>query len=145
MKRLVKKPLGQLLKDRGLLKQEDLEKALAHQRKKGGLLGKIMVEMNLIDESIITEALMIQYGYPYMHIKNYSCDKEIVKLLPQEISREYCAIVIDRIEQVFILCICDPLNQEAIDTIKDRLKGKIRIFVSTMSEINQAIDKIYKE
>jgi len=56
---LERKPLGQLLLDKGLVKPEQLERALDEQRRSNHqkLLGEVLVELRLCTEDQITEAL----------------------------------------------------------------------------------------
>jgi hypothetical protein len=56
------RPLGQLLVDGGLITADDLEKALAEQKRTGGRLGEIIVERGLISWPALTKALAAQYG-----------------------------------------------------------------------------------
>ncbi|MCX7804174.1 MAG: PQQ-binding-like beta-propeller repeat protein [Planctomycetota bacterium] len=52
--------LGDLLVARGLLKEEDLQKALERQKETGGLLGQVLVEMELVSREDIEAALKFQ-------------------------------------------------------------------------------------
>ena len=51
------KSLGALLVDNKVFTQEQLDKALDRQRKKGGLLGDIIIEMGLASEGQVLGAL----------------------------------------------------------------------------------------
>ena len=59
-----KKRLGELLVDAGALTQEQLEAALAEQKKKTGQkLGQVLVEQGFITEDQMLDALTNQLGY----------------------------------------------------------------------------------
>jgi hypothetical protein len=56
------RPLGQLLVDKGLLSQEELEAALNEQSSSGRRLGEIIVERKLVSGPALTSALAEQWG-----------------------------------------------------------------------------------
>ena len=56
------RPLGQLLVDKGLLSQEELEGVLADQATSGRRLGEIIVERRLVSGPELTSALAEQWG-----------------------------------------------------------------------------------
>ena len=45
LRRIITKQLGELLLDRGIINQGQLDQALNYQRIKGGLIGEILVEL----------------------------------------------------------------------------------------------------
>src|SRR5918994_1497174 len=81
-----RKPLGQLLLTRGLLKQEQLDRALEEQKRSNHqkLLGEILVELRICTEDQITEALAQAYGVPYARISPKIADPKIIAVLPKE-------------------------------------------------------------
>lgn len=56
------RPLGQLLVDKELLSQEELEAVLAEQARSGRRLGEIIVERRLVSGPSLTSALAEQWG-----------------------------------------------------------------------------------
>ena len=61
----VRRRIGEILIEDGLLSKTQLEEALAHQKEKGGLIGKILVEKNFVDEETLIGALGKQFKVPY--------------------------------------------------------------------------------
>jgi type IV pilus assembly protein PilB len=142
-KRLVKKQLGELLIERGLITKAQLEKALEVQGAKGGLIGHILVVLGFTKEEEIAQALTVQYGFPYLPLENYELNKDIVKLIPENVARQYCLIAVDKIGDTLTVSMSNPLNIKAIEDIELLSKCTVQVFVSTMTDINKAIDKFY--
>ena len=46
------KLIGELLRERGLITEEQLDKALSIQKEKGGLLGEVLVALGYVQESV---------------------------------------------------------------------------------------------
>lgn len=144
-KRIVSKQLGELLVERGVLSQHQLDKALGFQREKGGLIGQILVELGFAKEEDIARALTTQYGLPFLPLANYEINPEAVGLVPENVARQYCLIPIDKIGDTLTIAIANPLNMQAIEDIEYITKCSIQIFVSTMSDVNNAIKRCYKK
>ena len=86
-----KTQLGQLLLARGVVTEEQIEKALAEQKDKGHhkLLGELLVEMNYCTENQIASALAEAYGMPYAQISPKICDPKTLEILPREFLEEH--------------------------------------------------------
>lgn len=143
-KRVMMKQLGELLIERGVIGAKQLEKALDVQKEKGGLVGEILVELGFAREEDIAHALTAQYGFPYLPLKNYEIDQDIVKIVPQNVAFQYCLIPIDKIGNSLTVAMSNPLNVQAIEDIELLTKCKVQTFVSTTSDIREAINKYYK-
>jgi hypothetical protein len=58
-------PLGELLIEKGLLKEHDLGLALAHQRNDGRPLGQILIGMGILSEQDLARTLAEQHGFDF--------------------------------------------------------------------------------
>ena len=142
-RRLVKKQLGELLLERGVITKAQLEKSLQIQKEKGGLIGQILVALGFTGEEEIAQALTVQYGFPYLPLQSYELNKDIVKLIPQNVARQYGLIAVDKIGDTLTLAMSDPLNIKASEDIELLTNCKVQVFVGTLTDINNAIKKFY--
>ena len=144
-KRTSPKPLGELLIERGVITHDQLQVAIAHQQKSGGLFGEILVQLKFATEKDIAQALTCQYGFPYLPLANYEIDMDVLKTIPVEICRKLCVIPIDKIGRSLTLAMANPLNVTAAEEIEQLTGCSVQTFVSTVTEIKQAIDTYYKK
>ncbi len=144
MGRRVTKRIGEILLERGVVSHQQIEKALAHQKEHGGLMGQTLIQLGFVTEEEIALALTAQYGFPYLPLDNYDIDGGLIAVVPEQIARQYCLIPIDRIGNALTLAMADPTNLKAIEDIELMTKCVVQAFVSTPSDINQALDKHYK-
>lgn len=143
IKRVISKQLGELLLERGIINKQELEKTLGIQKEKGGLLGQILVALGFATEEEIAQAITAQYGFPYLPLNNYDIDPEIVKLIPENVAKQYCLIGIDKIGQAMTIVMADPLNIQAVEDIELITNCKVQTFVSTATDIKEAINRYY--
>ena len=75
------KPLGQLLKEMELVTEGHIQEALIVQRKKGGVIGEILVELGYVSKEEILLALAAQMGMEVVDLDEMSIDPAVFKLV----------------------------------------------------------------
>jgi type IV pilus assembly protein PilB len=145
IRRINNKPLGELLLERGIISQSQLDKSLEYQKEKGGLIGEILVDLGFVKEDDIAQALTAQYGFPYLPLGNYDVDIDITNIIPGRVARQYLLVPIDKIGNNLTLAMSNPLNIQAIEDVELISGCSVQTFVSTSSDIKKAIEKYYKD
>ena len=135
--------IEEFLRDLDLFSSQQLEEAKKVHSVKGGMLLKIIVEMDLLTEEDIVSTMVTQKGFPFLELSNYELDKEIVKLIPKEFAKKHCLIVIDKIGDILTVAMADPLDAAAIGEIKKLTGLSVETFISTISDIDKAIESSY--
>lgn len=143
-KRTTTKHLGELLVERGIIDREQVAMAMAYQNEKGGLFGEILVELKFATEEDIAQALTCQYGFPYLPLSNYEIELDVIHSVPENICRQFCLIPIDKIGKSLTLAMANPLNTNAVEDVELITGCAVQTFVSTASDIREAIEKYYK-
>jgi protein-tyrosine kinase len=72
------RPIGAILMDEGKLTPSDAEQVLARQRELGWRFGEAAIELNLITDSDLRQALAKQYEFPYLVSGPDGVSKELV-------------------------------------------------------------------
>ena len=143
MKKIIDKQLGQLLIEKDIINSKQLGHALKIQGEKGGLIGQILVSLGYATEEDIAQAITVQYGFPYLPLKGYEIDQEVISLIPEHVARQYGLIPIDKIADTLTIAMSNPLNKEAVEDIEMLTHCSAQVFVSTLSDLNETIDKYY--
>jgi len=145
IRRINNKPLGELLLDRGIVNQSQLDRGLSVQKEKGGLIGETLVELGFVKEDDIAQALTAQYGFPYLPLGSYDIDTEVINIIPARVARQYLLVPIDKIGNNLTLAMSNPLNIQAIEDVELLSGCSVQTFVSTSSDVKRAIEKYYKD
>ncbi|MEK6568284.1 MAG: hypothetical protein AABZ27_06085 [Candidatus Omnitrophota bacterium] len=143
-KKIVNKKLGELLVEKELVTQEQLDEALELQKDKGGLIGEILVELKYTTEDDIAKMLTAQYGFAYLPLSNYEIDQSLISIIPERVARQYCLIPIDKIGNNLTIAMSNPLNTQAVEDMETLTSCSVQTFVSTASDIKHAIERYYK-
>lgn len=142
-KKIVEK-LGEILVQGGIISEQQLQRALDFQRREGGLLGEILVKLGYVNEREIVQALTAQYGFPYLPLADYDFNKEVAKVLPENVARQYSIVPVDVIGDLLTVAMSNPLNDKAIEDVEMITKKKVQVFISTVTAIHEAINRLYK-
>ncbi len=145
VKRVVLKQLGELLLERGIINVDQLNGALKVQKEQGGLIGRVLVNLGFANEEEIAQAITVQYGFPYLPLSSYEVNVEAMKLIPQNVAEQYNLIAIDRMADMLTIAMSNPLNIQAVEDIEMISHCTVQVFVSTMSDIANAISKYYQK
>lgn len=135
--------LGEILIQRKRITREQLEAALQSQKQKGGIIGEILVGLGLVEERDIVVALVIQCGLPYIAVNKYTIEPQVVRLIPKELAQKEKVIALDRIGDILSVVMCNPLTEDKKTQLESLTKCRIATFISTKSEIEEAIAKNY--
>jgi type IV pilus assembly protein PilB len=135
--------IGEILTKRKSITKEQLEHALSAQKKDGGFVGEILVKLGYVEERDIVVALVVQCGLPYIAVNKYVIDPAIVSLIPKQTAQDGRLIALDRIGDVLSVVMTNPLSDEQKLKLEALTKCKIATFISTKSEIEEAIARNY--
>jgi MSHA biogenesis protein MshE len=144
MARLEKIRLGQILVQQKWLSEGQLQFALDEQKRSGRKLGRICVEHGFVTEEQVSTALAKQLNIPYIVLKFYNVDPEIVRLLPETQARRFRAIALENRNGALLIGMADPADLFAYDEISRLLKRQIELALVNEAELLQAIDRIYR-
>ena len=139
----LKDRLTEILIKGNLLKKKDLDKALEIQKKSGGSLGKILVDQGFISQRDLVVAVSNQLDVPPIDLTKYKIDKELIKLIPEKVARQYLLLPLSKMGNSLTIVISDPLNVLAIDDLKLMTHFKIDLAIAPENEIKEAINSYY--
>lgn len=138
-----RKMIGELLIAEGLITREQLDHSLEEQKRHGGRLGNILKNLGIVTEGDIIKVLGKQMGIQYVVLSNVVIDPEVIKLVPETVTRRYQLIPLYEKNNRLIIAMADPLNVFAIDDLRQITGREIEAVVSTEREIIRCIDRFY--
>ena len=135
--------LGELLLKENMINPQQLQEALAHQKRHGGKLGKAFVYLGYVGDEEITSLLSRQYGVPSINLEHFEVDPAIVKIIPAETARKYQILPLSRSGATLTIAMADPTNVFAMDDIKFMTGYNVEPVVASESSLEEAIEKYY--
>lgn len=130
---------------KGLIKKEDLDKAIAAQKEKGGKLSDILVQEGFVNKKTLMSILSQELGIPTINLSRYKIDPEVLKMVPKKMAKHYKILPISKMGGILTIAMADPLNVFAMDDIKIFTGFKIGPVMTTDKDIDDAIEQYYSE
>jgi Type II secretion system (T2SS), protein E, N-terminal domain len=138
-----RKRLGEILVQAGVLAEPQLRAALNEQRRWGGPLGRILVDMNLISEEAMVQALSHQLNLPAVNLDQRHIQPEALATIPAELAEQLGVIPFALQGKFLDLAMGDATNISTIDTLRTRTRLNIRPYLAGPKSIERALAKHY--
>lgn len=136
LNRLIKKRLGEILVEQGLLSQEQVQDALRLQHQSGLLFGETLVQQKLITEEKIVSVLVGQFGIPYIKPTLYNISKDLLEIFDPAMMRRFQFVPMDSVGSVLLIAIAGSLTEDVLKEIEGQTGCTLQLFLTKMSEIN---------
>lgn len=138
--------LGEILIQMGKLQPAGLERGLKTQAEKGGRLGEVLIDLELVSESDVIMALARQLDYPFMEkIEVDDVDLGLIENMQLGYARENHVLPLNIKNGYVLVATDDPLNVEVLDEVRFLVGHEVLpVLVARtplMSSINSAFDR----
>ena len=122
---LVKKEIGELLVDNGLITADELKMVQQERLKTGEPISLILSRLGLANESHLKNALERQYGVSYISLAKTHIEPSALELLPETMMRQHQIVPICQEDKMLTVAMVNPNNLLALDDIKAMSKAQI--------------------
>jgi type IV pilus assembly protein PilB len=142
---LVKRDLGDLLVENGLISPQEWEQAQLEREKTGEPISLILARLGIASENQVKNALELQYGVNYLSLRKIEkYPVECMTLLPESLMRQHQVVPVSKDGNRVTITMVNPNNLTAIDDIKMRLKGmQVKLSVCTEDDFQLFMETIY--
>lgn len=135
--------LGEILVRENLITSQQLRETLEYQRANGGRLGSNLVKLGYVSDDVVTAVLSRQYGVPSINLDLFQIDKDVIKLISEEVALKYSVLPITKAGATLTLAMADPTNVFAMDDIKFMTGLNVEPVIASESSIQLAVGKYY--
>ena len=138
--------LGALLLRKGLLTNEELDRAL-EEKQQGELLGEALVRLRICFEDDIARVLGEQAKLDFIDIGVTSVDYRAVQLLPWSVAEDLRVIPVRlHTDDTVSVAAIDPTDETLLPSLKLALGGReVRLLVTTPSALRAAWAQAYPQ
>ncbi len=141
----MRKKLGEVLIESGLISEEQLQKALSIQKEKKQKLGTVLIHEGFVTKEQITEALSTKLKIPVILCHEMHIDDSLKKIVSKEAALENLIFPVELKNNVLTLAMADPLDYKTIDNIAFKNNIRVKEVISYDWSIKKAIEENYEE
>lgn len=133
--------LGEILLERGLITQDQLDEALETQKTKQKLLGEILIEKEFITDQQLTEILADLYQLPFVNISSVSIDKKLIEMFPYSFLNRYKIWPIEVKDNDLIVATNNPLNIDAFQSMRHSTGYSVKPVITPLQQIEKVLEQ----
>lgn len=137
--------LGDALVQQKMITNDQLLRALEIQKTSGVKLGRILIETGVLTEERLAVGLARQLRVPYVNLKTYQLNPDVIKVIPESFARRFRAIALDEQSGSLLIGFANPLDLFASDELSRLLKREVKIAAVAESQLSVAFDKYYRK
>jgi type II secretory ATPase GspE/PulE/Tfp pilus assembly ATPase PilB-like protein len=138
-----KKPIGVLLKERGLIRDEHIEYALQEQKITKEMLGQLFERLGFVTEYDVIATLADQTGVPFKEVDEVIPEEAILKIFNKNLCLNNTFLPIRKVDK-FIEIAAYDVSDDKLGHLIARQSGLIpRLFIAEKKKIINAINKFY--
>ncbi|OUR71972.1 MSHA biogenesis protein MshE [Methylophaga sp. 41_12_T18] len=137
--------IGDLLIENKVISETQLTSALTEQKKTRRKLGKTLIDLGFIKESQLLTLLSKQLKIPYLELKQYPIDREVLKKLPEIHARRFRAIALKEEHGRILVGMADPTDIYAYDELIKVLKSPVDLAAISESDLLHQLETGYRK
>lgn len=142
MKQIEKKILEYAARNE-LLKDDDVKRVTEVRDETGENVDQVIIRLGLATKEQIYGILEEMTGYPTVDLSQVSLEKEVLELIPEAVARRNQAIPLFKTKDSLALAMVDPLNFEALDSLRAASGLTIEPFIAAPTDVGRALDQYY--
>lgn len=133
--------LGEVLVEQGSITEDALLQALAVQRERGGRLGEVLLDLELIRSLDLRRALAAQFGIDFLNLDEIDLDRALVQRVPEPLARRHRAIPVMNVDGVVVVAMANPADVIALDDIRSILRVPLRPVMADPVQVDDVISR----
>ena len=130
----------------GFITDEQQELLVDEQHEHPGqLLGKVAIDMGLINEEQLVQALAEQLSLQTTSISEITIKKDVLAMVTAPMAQMYRIVPVEFDGDTLTVAMCDPQNLSVQDELRTFLGFNIRVVVTAESSMTAALERYYGE
>ncbi len=134
----------QLLRERGYVTAEQLDVASQAMREGNETTLDVLVASGALTEDDVLGTIADQFGMKYVNIDPSALDPDIGKEITSEIAHKYGVAPVMADSDSVTVVLSDPMNYDAVDSLRYVLHGKdVQAVLAPSADVKALMDKLY--
>ncbi|MDF2155626.1 GspE/PulE family protein [Vibrio sp. CAU 1672] len=145
MKIQLRKRLGDLLVEEGIVTESQVQQALAAQSSTGQKLGRVLIELGFLSEKQMLDFLSQQLGLPLIDLSRAPVDADAVAILPEVHARRLRALVVAKQGDTLRVAMSDPADLFTQESLMDLLgQYQLEFIIASERQLVKSFDRYYR-
>ncbi len=139
------RPIGRVLTKMGKVTREQVVEALDFQKRKGGALGRILIDLGYIKDIDLNFALAAQRGYELINLEGRIIAPAAISAVPSQIAttNKVLPLEFDPVTKKLKVAMGNPENFRALDDLRSLMGYEVTAVLADPDQIDKLVAKHY--
>jgi type IV pilus assembly protein PilB len=139
------RPIGRVLTKMGKVSREQVVEALDFQKRKGGALGRILIDLGYVKEIDLNFALAAQRGYELINLEGKTINPAAISAVPPQIAttNKVLPLEFDPTTKKLKVAMGNPENFRALDDLRSLMGYEVQAVLADPDQIDKLVAKHY--
>ncbi len=138
-----RKRLGELLLESGAITPEQLEEALAGQKKSGLKLGQYLIQSGTLKENVIIDSVSRQLRIEKYTPAKHPYEERIDSFVPEELAQRHHLVPLMKRGHLLTIAMTDPMDIAALDAVEIATNLEVEPVICTENDFELLFNAIY--
>jgi type IV pilus assembly protein PilB len=140
------RPIGRVLTKMGKVTREQVVEALDFQKRKGGVIGRILIDLGYVKEADLNIGLAAQKGYEWVELGNLTIPPIAINAVPAQIAttNKVLPIEFDPVSKKVVVVMSNHENFRALDDLRSMMGYTVSAKIGDPELIEKLIQKHYQ-
>jgi type IV pilus assembly protein PilB len=135
--------IGEVIVDLGFADRETVEQAVAAARSQGRPTGQVLVERGVLRHDQLARAVAERFGLDYVDLSVYDLDMGAVNLIRAETAKRYQAVPVGYTDDgTLLLAMADPTNVLTIDDVAMMTGRRVKVAAASVEDLNLLLTRL---
>jgi len=135
--------IGEVIVDLGFADRETVEQAVSAARAQGRPTGQVLVERGVLRHDQLARAVAERFGLDFVDLAVYDLDMGAVNLIRAETAKRYQAVPVGYTDDgTLLLAMADPTNVLTIDDVAMMTGRRVRVVAASVEDLNLLLTRL---
>jgi type IV pilus assembly protein PilB len=135
--------LGQILVKAKVITEERLKGALSYQRKTGLRLGDALVQLGLVTETQLRQAICAQLNIPFAELEQFTPGLDLSRMIDGPYAHKHRVVPVARTAESLTVAMDDPTDVAVVKDLEDKTGLAINVVMCWRATFDRILKKTY--
>jgi len=135
--------IGDLLIEFKIIDNEQLQEAVAEQKKSRERLGLILIKKGYVTVEDLEYLLSRQHALPALNLEKYNLAKEIVALVPEKFMKKNYVVPVELEENTLTVAMANPHDYRVVDELRFLTGKRVTPVISSLFGIKRKLRELF--
>ncbi|MBR1670346.1 MAG: type II/IV secretion system protein [Butyrivibrio sp.] len=140
---MAKRKIGEMLIERGLITDNELDFALDMQKFTHEKLGEVLITNKITTPESVAQVLSSQLEVEYVDLNKRTIPAELTRIVKRNTARQNHLVPVQKQGDQLFVAMEDPLNYFAMDEVRKATNLRVVPLIATKAAVEHAINTLY--